>query len=125
LPMCAAAGGGQIHLHGREFLEVVAEAFDHGADGIILADGRAEEAKLGGFTRTNARLLIWDDGSGPLLHSKGRDRECLEWIRESGNGGHGCFDTNVIGSRHATADAPSPAPSRQAVVGGAARHSVH
>ena len=49
----------------------------------------------------------------------------LSGAGNAGHGGHGAFDADVVGARHAAADAHALAVPRQAVIGGAARDGVH
>ena len=56
---------------------------------------------------------------------KGDDGQRLERRGEAGDGRHRAFDADVVGARHAAANADAASGARHAVIGRAARDGVH
>ena len=115
----------EVHFHGREFFQIVAEVLDQRAGRIVLADGGAEEAELGGLADDQSELAIGDAHVGAFFHAERRDGQRLERGGHAGDGGHGALDADVVSARDAAANAHALAVARQAVVGRAARDGVH
>jgi hypothetical protein len=74
----ASFAGGQVHFHGRELFQVVAEVFDQVAGLVVLAHGGGEEAELGGLPDHQAELAAGDAQVGAFLHAERHHRERFE-----------------------------------------------
>ena len=115
----------EADFHGRQLFQFVAEVFDQVAGLVVLARRRGEEAELGGLADHQAEFAARNADVGAFFHAERHHRERLERRREAGDGGHGAFHADVVGARHAAADAHTASCARQAVIGRAARHRVH
>src|SRR5690606_31786051 len=68
--------GGEIHLDGRELLDLAGlPPLDDRADGILAPYARAEEPKMHLLPDDDAELATLEVGARPLLHPERRDAE--------------------------------------------------
>ena len=80
---------------------------------VVLARGGSEEAELGGLADDQAEFAVGDAQIGAFFHAEGGHREGFQRGGKAGHGGHGGFDADVVGARHAAADAHAFALARR------------
>src|ERR1022692_3787395 len=107
-----------------QFLDVGAPILQQAADMILLTDAGTQETKLGWFTDHEAKLSGGNRACGALLHAKRDDAERLERSFHAGHCRHGAFNSDVVGTRGATADTNAATATRLPVIGRAARNGV-
>ena len=87
---------------GVELLELLGvPAFEDGADGVVAAGGRAQEAELGRLADDQADLGAGDVGLGSFLHAHRHDAQGLDRRRNARDRRRGRFEADVVRPPHA------------------------
>ena len=119
----AAALGRQAGLDLLELLQLVRRPeVEQGADLVVAAHRRAEEAEAHRLAHHQPELLGRQFGLGAFLHAEGGEAQGLHRRFHAGDGGHRRLDRHVVGLGRAAADAHPAAAPHVAVVGRAAGH---
>src|ERR1017187_5295087 len=93
------------HFQRAEFLDVGGPVLQEIADVVLLADGGTQEAELSGLADNQAEFAAGHERFAASFHAEGHDTKRLERGFHSGDSGHRAFDSHVIGTRGAAANA--------------------